>query len=174
MPHSYLFLGMEKMNWFTGSGDPIEFADIVPLVEAHYQDGGTVHIGTDSHLKQRKCVFSTAICLIGAGHRANNTYFISRMHTNAHSYKALIHRITEEVQKSVDMGLKLLELCPKIDIELHLDVSPEHLQEGTSKFSKMLVGFARGSGFECKIKPNAFAASSVADKHSKISYQKED
>jgi len=31
----------------------------------------------------------------------------------------------------------------------------------------MMIGYARGNGFECKIKPQAFAASSVADKHSK-------
>ena len=80
----------------------------------------------------------------------------------------MFQRITEEVQKSVNTGLKLLTFCPKIDIELHLDVSPEHKGEGTSKFSKMLVGYAKGSGFDCKIKPNAFAASSVADKHSKV------
>jgi len=30
-----------------------------------------------------------------------------------------------------------------------------------------LVGYAKGSGFECKVKPDAFAASTIADKHSK-------
>ena len=155
------------MNWFTGSDEPITFDQIAARVASHHTQGGTVHIGTDSHLKQHKCIFSTAICLIDPGQRGNNTYFIARKSANALTYRTLIQRITEEVQKSVDMGLKLLELCPKIDIELHLDVSPEEMQEGTSKFSKMLVGYAQGSGFECKIKPNAFAASSVADKHSK-------
>jgi len=31
----------------------------------------------------------------------------------------------------------------------------------------MLTGFAKGSGFNVKIKPNAWASQSVADKHSK-------
>ena len=31
----------------------------------------------------------------------------------------------------------------------------------------MLIGYAKGVGFKCKVKPNAFAASSIADKHSK-------
>ena len=163
MPRSYLLLGMENMDWFTGSGKAIEFDQIVELTRDHYANGGTVHIGTDSHLKQHKCIFSTAICLIGPHLRAQNIYFVSRNTTRAQAYATLLHRITEEVQKSINTGLKLLEVCPKIDIELHLDISPENVNEGTSKFAKMLVGYARGSGFECKIKPNAFAASSVAD-----------
>ena len=40
-------------------------------------------------------------------------------------------------------------------------------KEGTSHLAKMLVGYVRGSGYVCKIKPHAFAAASIADKHSK-------
>ena len=52
-------------------------------------------------------------------------------------------------------------------IELHLDVSPFAAKEGTSKFSEMLKGYVQGYGFECKLKPNAWASQSVADRHSK-------
>jgi len=31
----------------------------------------------------------------------------------------------------------------------------------------MLIGYVKGSGYECRIKPDAFAAASIADKHSK-------
>jgi hypothetical protein len=161
---------MENMDWFTGSGESIVFERIVELVKAHYAYGGAVYIGTDSHLKQDRCIFSTAVCLTGGPPKAKNLYFTTRSTQDTTIYaslSSLIHRIAEEVQLSVATGLKLLEACPKIDIELHLDVSPEHLNEGTSRFANMLVGYARGSGFACKIKPDAFAASSVADKHSK-------
>jgi predicted RNase H-related nuclease YkuK (DUF458 family) len=56
---------------------------------------------------------------------------------------------------------------PDAEIELHLDISPAHKQNGTSQFADMLTGFAKGSGFNVKIKPNAWASQSVADKHSK-------
>ena len=52
-------------------------------------------------------------------------------------------------------------------IELHLDISASDKKEATSRFSDMLVGYAKGVGFPCKIKPDAFAATSVADKHNK-------
>ncbi len=72
-----------------------------------------------------------------------------------------------EVQNSIDVGMELLHFCPQIKIELHLDVSSSQKNTKTSKFSDMLIGYAKGSGFDCKIKPEAFAASSIADKHSK-------
>ena len=53
------------------------------------------------------------------------------------------------------------------NMELHLDVSPFHANNGTSKFSDMLKGFVQGSGFSCKLKPNAWASQSIADRHSK-------
>ena len=37
----------------------------------------------------------------------------------------------------------------------------------TSKLSTALMGYANGSGFECKIKPEAYAATSVANRYSK-------
>ena len=78
-----------------------------------------------------------------------------------------MQRILAEVQKSVELGLKLLELIPVLDIEIHLDISDSHKNNGTSKFAEMLTGYTRGAGFNYKIKPDAYAATSVADKHSK-------
>ena len=76
-------------------------------------------------------------------------------------------RIMTEVQDSINIGMRLMYYCPEIDIELHLDVSGSEKNTKTSKFSDMLIGMARGNGFDCKIKPLAFAASTIADKHSK-------
>ena len=56
---------------------------------------------------------------------------------------------------------------PRNKIELHLDVSPIESKTKTSKFSDMLKGYVNGAGFVCKIKPDAWASQSVADRHSK-------
>ena len=160
------------MEWYTGTNQHVTFDDITDIVASHYAVGGTIYVGTDSHVQQKKCVFSTSICLLGNINGVNNRYFFTRHKDNSKKYSTLLQRITVEVQKSIDIGLKLLEFCPKIDIELHLDISPENKNETTSVYSKMLVGYARGNGFDCKIKPNAFAASSVADRHSKVNKKK--
>jgi len=153
-------------EWFTGSGDRISFDKILEIITDHSEQEGTVYIGSDSMLQKQKCVFCTAICLLGDT-KQSNRYFVKRTKSDAKEFKTLLQRITSEVQKSIDMGLKLLEFCPTIKIELHLDVSNSNKESRTSKFADMLIGYAKGSGFDCKIKPDAFAAYCVADKHSK-------
>jgi hypothetical protein len=153
-------------DWFTGSGDRISFEDIIKIVIEHSEATGTVYIGSDSMVQKQKCVFCTAICLLGPTEQSNR-YFIKRTKSDAKEFKTLLQRITTEVQNSIDMGLRLLEYCPTIKIELHLDVSNTNKESKTSKFADMLIGYAKGSGFDCKIKPDAFAAYCVADKHSK-------
>jgi predicted RNase H-related nuclease YkuK (DUF458 family) len=44
---------------------------------------------------------------------------------------------------------------------------PFNLKNATSKFSDMLKGYVAGAGFECRIKPDAWASQSIADRHSK-------
>jgi len=52
-------------------------------------------------------------------------------------------------------------------IELHLDVSPLGLNNGTSRYSDMLRGYVQGFGIDYRLKPDAWASQTVADKHSK-------
>jgi predicted RNase H-related nuclease YkuK (DUF458 family) len=78
-----------------------------------------------------------------------------------------VQRILREVQDSIELGLSISEEFPSAKIELHLDISPSTKGNGTSKISEMVTGYAKASGFDCKIKPEAWASQSVADKHSK-------
>jgi len=154
-------------SWFTGSGARVSFEEIIGLVEHHAKAGGTVYIGSDSFLHKRECVFSTAICLRSASGQQGGRYFIKRNIFKSGKFTTLMVRIMAEVQNSIDVGMELLRFCPQMNIELHLDVSSSNKNTKTSKFSDMLIGYANGNGFKCKIKPDAFAASSIADKHSK-------
>ena len=50
------------------------------------------------------------------------------------------------------------------DDQIHIDVG----QNGpTKEMIKEVVGMVRGNGFEAKIKPESFAASNIADKHTR-------
>ena len=83
------------------------------------------------------------------------------------SLQSLYNRILQEAERSIDIALKITEIFPDLNLEVHLDISAENKNEKTSPMTKMLMGYTIGSGFKCKIKPDSFAASSVADKHSK-------
>ena len=154
-------------KWVTGSGEIISFEEIVDIILQHRDNNGKISVGTDSFIKKQDCIFSLAICLYGADCQNGGRYFIKRTNIDKRRYPNLLQRILAEVQKSVELGLKLLELIPVLDIEIHLDVSGSDKNNGTSKFAEMLTGYAKGAGFQCKIKPDAYAASSIADKHSK-------
>jgi len=154
-------------EWFSGSGERVSFEDILKFVKLHSNNNGMVYVGCDSFLEKHMCTFSTAICLCHADNQEGGRYFIKRHKVRSDHFASLLQRITAEVQDSIFTGMKLLEHHPQAKIELHLDVSSPDKENKTSKFADMMIGYAKGSGFDCKIKPQAFAASSVADKHSK-------
>lgn len=156
-----------KLKWYTGKDTEIEFDNVTDIIKEHLSKGAKVFIGTDSFISKSRTNFATAICLYGGDYPSR--YFFSRQYVPKNTYKVLVTRITEEVRRSVEMAEHLME-SHKIkseDIELHIDVSPFQSKTATSKFSDMLRGYVTGAGFECKLKPDAWASQSVADKHSK-------
>jgi predicted RNase H-related nuclease YkuK (DUF458 family) len=154
-------------EWRTGTGKTVLFKDVLEIIRKHSLDDGQVSVGTDSFIRKNECIFSTAICLYGATNQVGGRYFIRKHKLKSSTYKTLLQRILAEVQSSVELGTSLLEINPSLSIELHLDISDPSKNRATSKFADMLVGYAKGAGFDYKIKPYAFAAASVADKHSK-------
>lgn len=154
-------------KWFTGSGYEVEFHQIIELVEQHTIDDGFIFIGTDSFLTKNQCTFATAICLHGAAGQIGGNYFVLKTKTPSHQFKVLLNRILSEVEKTVKLGIKISDLCPEARIELHIDISAAGTNTATGKYADALTGYAKSAGFSCKIKPNSWAAHSIADKHSK-------
>ena len=152
--------------WYTGSGTVVEYGQIVAFIKEHSRNNGSVFIGTDSFLKNDSCIFSTAICLHGADGQRGGRYFIKRNKIKD-SNIPLVARMTEEVHRSVETGMKLVEQGVRVKIEIHIDVSAPNAAAATSKYSDMLTGYAKGAGFDAKVKPNSWASSAIADKHSK-------
>tara|TARA_B100000085_G_scaffold235775_1_gene224163 strand:- start:13811 stop:14296 length:486 start_codon:yes stop_codon:yes gene_type:complete len=156
-----------EKEWKTGGDKIIDFYDLLNLTKEYTLKGSRIFIGSDSFISRKKICFSTAICLFGSG--GPTRYFFFKDYTPKKQYINLVSRISEEARRSVEIAQILIEeysFKPK-DIELHLDVSPSHAKNGTSKLSDMLTGYVQGYGVMCKIKPNAWASQTVADKHSK-------
>jgi predicted RNase H-related nuclease YkuK (DUF458 family) len=154
-------------KWSSGSGKSQKFDQILEQVVQHSKKGRKIFIGSDSFISRQKVCFVTAVCLLTE--RAGGRYFFYKESIPLRQYEILSVRITEEVRRSVEIAEFFMnehEIPPDM-IELHLDVSPFGAKEGTSKFSEMLRGYVQGYGFACKLKPNAWASQSVADRHSK-------
>ena len=153
--------------WRTANGKPLTLAEVFEELKLHARDEGKIYIGTDSYIDKDRCAFATAICLHGANGQRGGKYFFRKVFDKRQNFSSLVHRILRDVQDSIEVALNIAEHIPQAQIELHLDISPAHKNNGTSKISDMVTGYAKASGFDCKIKPDAWASQSVADKHSK-------
>ena len=154
-------------NWNTGSKNKINYTSIILQIKEHSKQNGTVYIGTDSFFIKDNCIFSTAICLYGADNQQGGKYFYTKSKLSKKQFPELSIRMIKEAEKTINLANDIIKFVPNAKLELHLDISPQENNEGTSHLANMLIGYVKGSGYECRVKPDAFAAASIADRHSK-------
>ena len=144
-------------------------AEISGLIQKEPADSYGLVIGTDSHDRrvkgQSSVDFVTAIIIHHRG--KGGRYFWQK--TKEKKTYTLRNKIYTETLLSVDTAkifvpkLKTsLNGNGKYDLEIHIDVG----EAGpTREMIREVVGIVRGNGLTPKIKPEAYGASSVADKH---------
>lgn len=164
----------------------IEYRDEKP--EFEYR----IVIGTDSEARESGVDFVSVVAIhrVGKGGRyfwlriydKDKLEFRNRIYKEAVLSLALAQALLEQelennhipivAGKSIMEAIKELEKSPgngfnksiilSNELEIHVDIG----QKGpTRAMIKEIVGMIRGSGFDVKIKPEAFAAANVADKH---------
>ncbi len=156
-----------EKSWVTGSDNNIDFYELLNLSREYILKGSKLFIGSDSFISKQKICFATALCLHGG--EMGGRYFFFKDFVPKNQYSNLVSRITEETRRSVEIAAMLMDeynFNPS-NIELHLDVSPFGTNNGTSKYSDMLKGYVQGFGVDYRLKPDAWASQTIADKHSK-------
>jgi hypothetical protein len=141
--------------------------DISAFVQNEPSDFYRLVIGTDSQAHntngQAHCDFVTAIVIHRKGKGAK--YFWSK---EKQKPMHLRDKIYTETQKSLDTAEKIVPSLrkavnpAKYDLEIHIDVGS---LGPTREMIKEVVGMVNGNGFTAKTKPESWAASSVADRH---------
>ena len=156
-----------EKKWITGNDKNIDFYDLLSLTRAYVRQGAKIFIGSDSFISKTKICFASAICLHGG--QNGGRYFFYRENIPKLQFSNLVTRITEETRRSVEIACLLMDeySIDPTDIELHLDVSPFGANNGTSRYSDMLKGYVQGFGVNYRLKPDAWASQTIADKHSK-------
>ncbi|GMA63984.1 ribonuclease H-like YkuK family protein [Alicyclobacillus fastidiosus] len=134
-------------------------------------------IGTDSQLKGNgsTATFATAIILHKTGHGAR--YFV-RKFVHEHLY-SLRQRMFTEAALSIQTSGQLMEHLkvgthdstypvaqgsPDWPIEVHLDIGE---RGETKQWIREIVAWIEANGYEARIKPNSYGASTVADRYTK-------
>ena len=153
--------------WYSGSGNAYNFIEVVEKITKTKKDNNSleIHVGTDSDPNGKKCAIATGIALRIPGHGA--CYFWSRDYLNDKLAHLIGFRLEREVTDSIIVAehlRKLLEIDIKISI--HVDCNTK-LNHASGKYAKKLTSYATGMGYPVKIKPDSWAASSLADKHAK-------
>lgn len=122
-------------------------------------------VGSDSHPKQQGTLFASAIIIHRVGKGARYYYTKHRRH----KIRSMRQRIFYEASLSLELADLLLEQIKEygredMKVEIHLDVGTHG---PTKEMLREVIGMVIGSGFDAKIKPDAAAASKVADRYTK-------
>lgn len=139
------------------------FEDILAYVDEMPEADYRLIVGTDSHSRD-DVHFVTAIIIHRQGKGARY-YYERRRHA---PMAGLRQRLYHETALSLQVGSQLAERLARghldVELEIHLDVGHNG---ATRELIREIVGWVAGSGFDAKIKPEAYGASKVADKHTK-------
>jgi predicted RNase H-related nuclease YkuK (DUF458 family) len=141
----------------------------------------TVSIGTDSQkISKTLYKFATVILIrisedlgggvvVGRGGMIiSSTYnhdFMKKETDAKKRDKELVNeRMVFEVGKSIEVASEIAELLDlyEIPLEIHADINPNPKHD-SNKALQSAVGYILGMGYEFKIKPDAWAASTAAD-----------
>ncbi len=142
------------------------FCDLVKYTGTHPEDNYNLIIGTDSQaLLNENVVFVTAIVVhrIGKGGR----FYYHKQKTR--HMESLRQRIYYETFLSLDVATRLTEKLAQngyseLNVEIHLDVG----EKGeTRDMIKEVVGMVIGSGYDARIKPDSYGATTVADRYTR-------
>lgn len=155
-------------------------SEIVYYIHEDPRQKYQVVVGTDSPgVKEPDFVTAVVVRRIGHGGR----YFWQKSEPKVFHQPLSRERIYFEVMRSVNVALALTEklkehfvIAPlvkmegdvsvsyhfSIDFQVHVDVG----ENGATKdMVKEVVGMVRGYGFDAKMKPESYGASTVADRH---------
>ncbi|NLJ80732.1 MAG: hypothetical protein GX335_06895 [Firmicutes bacterium] len=139
------------------------FEEILAYASLFPEDNYRLIVGTDSQLRDETC-FVTALIVHRQG-KGGRFFYTRKYERHAHSLR---QRIFYEASLSLNVASLFTERLAASGRELNLEI---HLDVGTNGATKTLVkevvGMVNGSGYFCRIKPEAYGAATVADRYTK-------
>lgn len=144
---------------------------IKSFLETDHDASYSLVIGTDSHerffSKKTKSLFLVTAIVVHRKGFGGQYFWRAKKISNIYSLR---DKIYAETTTSIDFaGIFVPQFrrtlngsAPKYNLEIHIDVGE---RGDTREMLKEVVGMVTGNGFVAKIKPEAYGASYVADKH---------
>jgi len=129
-----------------------------PTIVEGLMNRDRVFVGCDSKYYRDFVVYAYAICFYGP--HGINYFWAKEKHKGAS--RDLFSRIWGEVERAVETGNWLKENLPHLNIEVHADIN-SNPKFASNLYNKAAGGYITGCGFLYRCKPDAWAATSVAD-----------
>ena len=155
------------MKWKNGKKQKVSYDELVNILKvvSKYKDHKII-IGSDSVKFGHDFVFANAICILNDNKFYDRRYFYHRQKIKDDSYYDLSKRLLRETTESLNIAMDLKKNITNANIEIHADVNT-NTKFMSSKYKNMIVGYITGCGFDCKVKPDSFVASGIADIHTR-------
>lgn len=153
-------------SWFRSNKKSTPFSDVVDAIRRASKVEHTIVVGSDSQPTFRGNICVTVICILSEDPTNDRHFYYHR--TLQPKSKSLYDRMLNEAMTTIWLANSLREdIRQNLNLELHFDLASSK-KGGTFKYTKSLTSIAKGFAFEnVEIKPNSWAASSIADKYSK-------
>ena len=154
-----------------GSGENLPFSEVINKIENYVSEDPEneykVSIGTDS-MTHNSTTFALAIVVHKVG--KGGIFFYKKFHHDI--IKNLREKLYTETSLSISttelLMEKLFEIDENIDSKIKLSIHLDIGENGPTKdLIKELEGWIAALGYDYAIKPDAYAASSIADRYSK-------
>lgn len=120
-----------------------------------------VCIGTDSQVYKSTIEYATAVVI----YRKGNGGFMFIKDFKEKGPISIKERMIYEVSKSIETAYALSEIFGKynVPLEIHADINTDPQFKSNPALNEAL-GYIKGMGYSFKVKPDAFASSSCANK----------
>lgn len=146
--------------------------EVLKEVQKHGIENIEIWIGTDSQNHENKYTrFVTAFVIYRDG-KGGRVFLNKRKEA---LYPNIKQRMIQEAYLSIEAAKRFTDAIVEYEIEelydlplpaIHADVNGKEMHKSNTAM-KEIVGFIKGMGFDCVIKPGSVVASTVADKFTK-------
>lgn len=152
--------------WFTGDMKSVGRTGLLKDLEDHIFEGGKIFVGCDSNVLGDNCTYAHTICLYNEEARRGGRYYVKTCKVKMKFSTPPQVRIMQEAQYAIEIAMELAQMFPSETIEVHLDVNT---RKGnlSQTLADQLSGYAKSAGFACKMKPDSWAATGIADGHTR-------
>lgn len=155
--------------WHTPSGRELQDAELLEEIKKAVSEHAKVYVGCDSAVIGDQVFFADVVCLHGGDDWQGGRYFFKREAIEKKLVSNLRVRITEEASRTVITTSMLMEHIDPKHLEIHLDINRSK-RYASSTLAEGLSSYAKSLGVDVKLKPDSWASTTIADKHSRRFY----